>query len=113
MVAVVVLQGAVDFREWDVVGTRQGPSDRPEDVAARIEADGWDRAITNGQQEYEFDPPGWPTIRLHQDCLQLWHAARMKTDCRTMQSDHDTSGARLAAVLRASARPATASTVWW
>jgi hypothetical protein len=47
-------------------------------------------------------PPGWPTIRLHQGCL-LWHAARMKTGCRTIQSDHDTSGARLAAVLRASA----------
>jgi hypothetical protein len=38
VVAVVVLQGAVDFREREVVGTRLGPSDRPEDVAARIEA---------------------------------------------------------------------------
>jgi hypothetical protein len=109
-------------------GPIQGPSDRPEDLAARIEAkvaarvlprdrpekmwvgpgsgkicDGCDRAITNGHQEYEFDPPGWPTIRLHQDCLQFWHAARMKTDGGTMQGGRETSGARLAAVLRVSA----------
>ena len=46
--------------------------------------DGCDRAITKEQREYEWKPPGRPTIRLHHDCLQLWHAARMNTESETM-----------------------------
>jgi hypothetical protein len=32
--------------------------------------DGCEGAITKDQREYEIDPPGWPTIRLHHECLE-------------------------------------------
>jgi hypothetical protein len=110
----------------------QGASDREPSIAALIEAkvaagllprdrparvwvgpgsgkacEGCAQPIRQDQREYEFDPPGWPTIRMHQDCLSVWHVARMRD--ASGQGHHppdsycvDTSGARLAAVLHGS-----------
>jgi hypothetical protein len=57
-------------------------------------------SITTGQREYEFDPPGSPTIRLHQPCLELWRAVPVEYDGEP--SHDETSAARIAALLRGS-----------
>jgi len=38
--------------------------------------DGCDKVIAPDQIEYEVDVTGGRTLRLHADCLALWHAAR-------------------------------------
>jgi hypothetical protein len=66
--------------------------------------DGCEQPITKEQREYEFDPPGWPTIRLHSECLGVWHAQRMKVNAADIDKNSDagldTSAVRIAALLR-------------
>ena len=66
--------------------------------------DGCEHSITQDQREYEFDAPAWPTTRLHQDCLELWQAARLKRESglshETTSSCPPNSAARIAALLR-------------
>jgi hypothetical protein len=87
------------------------PPERPAKMwvgpGAGTKCDGCDLPITTDQREYEFDPTGWPTIRLHQECLEAWHAARLERDDAptypaNRPAEVDTWGARLAAVLRES-----------
>jgi hypothetical protein len=65
--------------------------------------DGCEQPITNQQREHEFDPPGWPTIRLHAECLR--HVERMKLRSGPIHgssdsSDLNTSAVRIASLLR-------------
>jgi hypothetical protein len=84
------------------------PRERPQKVwvgpGAGKPCDGCSHPITASQREYEFDPPGWPTIRLHQACLELLQTTRMEHESAptspATSSQLDTWGARLAAVLR-------------
>jgi hypothetical protein len=66
--------------------------------------DGCDQAITKEQREYEFDPPGSPTIRLHSDCLAAWHVERMKINSAEIDTKSNTnlntSAVRIASLLR-------------
>jgi len=40
--------------------------------------DGCELPISSEQREYEFGPPGRSTIRLHAECLEIWHIERHK-----------------------------------
>jgi hypothetical protein len=65
--------------------------------------DGCEQPITNQQREHEFEPPSWPTIRLHAECLR--HVERMKLRSEPIQgasdsSDLNTSAVRIASLLR-------------
>jgi hypothetical protein len=66
--------------------------------------DACDSQVTSDQREYEFDPPGWRTIRLHAECLEQWHLARMNLGSGPMpgahSSDLNTTAVRTASVLR-------------
>jgi hypothetical protein len=66
--------------------------------------DGCEQPITKEQREYEFDPPGWPTLRLHSECLGVWHVQRMKVNAADIDKNSnaglDTSAVRIAALLR-------------
>jgi hypothetical protein len=66
--------------------------------------DGCDQPITKKHREYEFDPPGRPTIRLHSDCLAAWHVERMKLNAAETDTKSDTnlntSAVRIASLLR-------------
>jgi hypothetical protein len=67
--------------------------------------DACDRPITGGQRAYEFDQPGWRTIRFHHPCLEVWHVERLKLDARSpirggSDTDLETSAVRIAALLR-------------
>jgi hypothetical protein len=67
--------------------------------------DGCEQPITNEQREYDFNPPGWPTIRLHSDCLGAWHIERMKVNAAAIHGERDlsslnTSAVRIASLLR-------------
>jgi hypothetical protein len=55
--------------------------------------DGCDLPITRDQREFEFDPPGRPTIRLHADCLEFWDVERAAPATRT-------TAPRISAILR-------------
>jgi hypothetical protein len=102
-------------READVAAVIQAkitagllPRDRPQKVwvgpGSSKECDGCGRPITKEQREYEFDPPGWPTIRLHPDCLAVWHVERMKINAPEIDTKSDTSlntsAVRIASLLR-------------
>jgi hypothetical protein len=84
------------------------PRDRPQRVwvgpGSDKTCDGCGQPITKEQREYEFDPPGWPTIRLHSDCLGLWHVERMKINAVEIDTKSDTnlntSAVRIASLLR-------------
>jgi hypothetical protein len=86
------------------------PRDRPQKVwigpGSDKVCDGCDQPITKEQREYEFDPPGWPTIRLHAECLELWHVERMKINAAAFHEEGDlstslnTSAVRIASILR-------------
>jgi hypothetical protein len=84
------------------------PRDRPQRVwvgtGSDKPCDGCDRQITKEQREYEFDPPGWPTIRLHSECLAAWHVERLKINAAEIDTNRDTSlntsGVRIASLLR-------------
>jgi hypothetical protein len=84
------------------------PRDRPQKVwvgpGSDKACDGCEQPITKEQREYEFDPPGWPTIRLHTDCLGVWHLERMKINAAVIgtqsNSSVNTSAVRIASLLR-------------
>jgi hypothetical protein len=85
------------------------PRDRPQRVSvgpgSDKACDGCEQPITKEQRQYEFDPPGWPTIRLHSDCLGVWHVERMKINAAAIHADGDlsslnTSAVRIASLLR-------------
>jgi hypothetical protein len=84
------------------------PRDRPQRVwvgpGSNKLCDGCEEPITKEQREYEFDPPGWPTIRLHSDCLAAWHVERMKINAVEIGTKSDTnlntSAVRIASLLR-------------
>jgi hypothetical protein len=84
------------------------PRDRPQRVwvgpGSGKPCDGCDQPITKEHPEYEFDPAGWPTIRLHSDCLAAWHVERMKINTAAVETKSDTSlntsAVRIAALLR-------------
>jgi hypothetical protein len=90
------------------VATGLLPRYRPERVwvgpGSDKACDGCEQPITKEQREYEFDPPGWPTIRLHSECLGVWHVQRMKVNAadidKSSDADLDTSAVRIAALLR-------------
>jgi hypothetical protein len=58
------------------------PRDRPEKmwVGPGLDnvCDACGLLITRDQREYEFEPPGWRTIHLHHQCLEIWHVERVK-----------------------------------
>lgn len=65
--------------------------------------DGCDLPITHDQREYEFDPTGWPTIRLHLECVEIWHLKRATLGSGAIRGGGDgvdTAAARMAAVIR-------------
>jgi hypothetical protein len=84
------------------------PRDRPQRIwvgpGSDKTCDGCEEPITKEQREYEFDPPGWPTIRLHSDCLAAWHIERMKINAADIDTSNDTSldttAVRIASLLR-------------
>jgi hypothetical protein len=85
------------------------PRDRPQKVWVGLGSDkacdGCEQPITKEQREYEFDPLGWPTIRLHSECLGLWHVERMKINAAAIHGDGtlsslNTSAVRIASLLR-------------
>ena len=85
------------------------PRDRPQKVwvgpGSDKACDACEQPITKEQREYEFDPPGWPTIRLHSECLGLWHVERMKINAAAIHGDGtlsslNTSAVRIASLLR-------------
>jgi hypothetical protein len=83
------------------------PRDRPQKVwvgpGSDKACDGCEQPITKEQREYEFDPPGWPTIRLHSECLGAWHVERMKANAAEIDRKSDglnTSAVRIASLLR-------------
>jgi hypothetical protein len=84
------------------------PRDRPQKIwvgpGSGKACDACEQPITKEQREYEFDPPGWPTIRLHSDCLGVWHAERMKINAADVDTKSDaslnTSAVRIASLLR-------------
>ena len=39
---------------------------------------GCEQPVTMQDREYEFDAPGWGTLRLHAECLAMWHIERVK-----------------------------------
>jgi hypothetical protein len=84
------------------------PCDRPQKVCvgpgSDEACDGCEQPITKEQRQYEFDPPGWPAIRLHSECLAAWHAERMKIPATEIDMKSDTSlntsAVRIASLLR-------------
>jgi hypothetical protein len=84
------------------------PRDRPQKIrvgpGSDKACDGCEQPITKEQREYEFDPPGWPTIRLHSECLGVWHVERMKINAAEIDTKSDaslnTSAVRIASLLR-------------
>jgi len=64
--------------------------------------DSCEQPITKDDREYEFDPPGWPILRLHQACVEAWHVHRAIQGGSANSFTLDTSAARIAAVLRES-----------
>lgn len=70
-----------------------------------VRCDGCDLAIAKDQREYEFDTAAGRTIRLHQECVEAWHDARMERENAPTYPANDptrldTCGARLATILR-------------
>jgi hypothetical protein len=81
------------------------PRDRPQKIwvgpGSGKACDGCELPITSGQREYEFDVPGGRTIRLHADCVALWHVERTGRDApRERRGDADTTATHIAAILR-------------
>ena len=65
--------------------------------------DACDQPITADQQEYECQPPGSRTIRVHWECLEAWRVARGDDVGQPRQTDaphRDTTATRIAAILR-------------
>src|SRR5919106_2994564 len=82
------------------------PLDRPQKVWVGSgfgkACDGCEQPITKEQREYEFDPPGWPTIRLHSECLAVLHVERMSGNAAAIHGESDLSSLNTAAVRIAS-----------
>lgn len=83
------IHGASDIGQTNLADAIQGklaagllPRDRPAKMwvgfGSGKACDACEQPITTREREYEFDPPGLGTIRLHAECLAMWHIERVK-----------------------------------
>jgi hypothetical protein len=83
------IYGASDIGQTNLAGIIQAkiaagllPCARPEKMlvgyGSSKACDACEQPVTMQDREYEFEAPGLGTLRLHAECLAMWHIERVK-----------------------------------